>query len=123
MESGERVLTWLSGSRLEAQPPADERTKHLGQFRKDVVRIQPFGNLGFYNRDETPVWEDELEREPTAVVKGAESVAINVAHTASRNKFTSVLSLTNVNRSAAPMVMGFSKKHRNYCALGHTCLG
>jgi len=40
----------------------------------------------------------------TAVAKGAENVAINVAHAASRNNFTIVLSLTNVNRSARPIV-------------------
>lgn len=62
----------------------------------------PSGNVLFQNWDETPLWEDELEGEETAVERGSKAVAVNVSHQASRNKFSTVLTIASISGLPTP---------------------
>ena len=54
------------------------------------------------NWDETPLWEDELEGEEVAVTQGSNNVSVNVSHAASRNKFTTVLTMMSLPKLPIP---------------------
>ena len=63
----------------------------------DAIRIRvelapKIGEIPIQSWDETPLWEDSLDNEPTVVPASSESVATNVSHAATQNKYTVMLS-------------------------------
>ena len=91
----------------------EERERRLGKLWRDVIRVRrglaKNGNVPMQSWDQTPLWEDSLTNEETAVSKGAYKVAVNACHEASRKKYIAVLSMTSVQGyPAAPEMVIFA---------------